>query len=295
VHLLSAGIDHIAGHPLYTSSPIPITTSSGINAPQITEHVFVTLLSLTHHLPALLSWQREHRWGSHSSSGGYFGAVNDLVGKTLGILGYGAIGRQAGRVAKALGMRVLAFTAGPRPTPESRRDNGYIVPGTGDPDGSLPDAWFSGPDARSRREFLRQGIDVLLVAVPLTDDTRHFLAAEEFAILEQPRPAMGGRGAYVVNVARGAIVDHDALLAALKRGLQREQGGLAGASLDVTEPEPLPESSELWSLKNVIVTPHVSGAGSEYKERCVEVMEINLERMERGLPLVNEVRRRRGY
>jgi len=293
-HLLSVGIDHIVGHPLYTSR-IPITTSRGISAPQIAEHVFMTLLGLTHHLPTLLSWQREHRWGSHSTSGGYFGTVNDLVGKTLGILGYGAVGRQAGRVAKALGMRVLVFTAGARPTPESRRDSGYIVPGTGDPDGSVPDAWFSGLDAHSRREFLRQGIDVLLVAVPLTDDTRHFLAAEEFAILERPRPAMGGRGAYVVNIARGPVIDHDALLAALKRGLQREQGGLAGASLDVTEPEPLPETSELWRLRNVIVTPHISSAGSEYKERCIKVMELNLERMERGLPLLNEVCRSRGY
>lgn len=255
----------------------------------------MTLLGLTHHLRTLLAWQRERKWGSHAASGGYFGSVHDLVGKTLGILGYGAIGRQAGRVGKALGMRVLAFTASPRTTEEARRDTGYIVPGTGDADGSVPDRWFSGLDKESRREFLRQGIDVLLVAVPLTDDTRHFLGAEEFEILERPRPGMGGKGAYVVNIARGGIIDHDALIAALKRGLEEEEGGLAGASLDVTEPEPLPESSELWALENVVVTPHVSGVGSEYKERCLEVMEINLERMERGVPLVNEVRRSRGY
>jgi phosphoglycerate dehydrogenase-like enzyme len=295
VHIFSAGIDHLQSTPLYLHSQIPITTSSGIHAPQIAEHIFGTLLSLTHHLPLLRSWQTEHRWGSLEKQGGNFGTVHDLAGKTLGILGYGSIGRQAGRVGSALGMRVLAFTATPKTGAAGRRDSGYIVPRTGDRDGLIPDAWFSGLDAESRRGFLREGIDVLVVAVPLTQQTRHFLSTEEFEILSEPRPGMGGKGAYVINIARGEIIDHDALLVALKRGLSDEAGGLAGASLDVTEPEPLPETSELWDLKNVVVTPHVSGVGSEYVERCMEVLEMNLERLERGEKLVNEVSRRRGY
>ncbi|KAF8244914.1 NAD(P)-binding protein [Wilcoxina mikolae CBS 423.85] len=230
VHLFSSGIDHIVSHPLYTSSKTTITTSSGIHAPQITEHIFGTLLSLTHHIPRLLSWQRQHHWGSHSSSGGRTG----------------------------LGMKVLAYTATPKPTEESRRDRGYIVPHTGDAAGEIPDEWYSGLDAGSRRRFLSQGIDVLVISVPLTPETRHFLGK-------------------------------DALVEALKGG------GLAGASLDVTEPEPLGKDSELWDMENVIITPHVSGVGSEYKERCLEVLEMNLGRMERGEKLVNVVRRGRGY
>ncbi|KAF8535390.1 hypothetical protein BDD12DRAFT_855534 [Trichophaea hybrida] len=288
VHLFSSGIDHIVHHPLYTSSHIPITTSSGIHAPQITEHIFCTLLSLTHHIPLLLSWQRQHHWGSHSTSGGYFSTIHDLCGKTLGILGYGSIGRQAGRVGKALGMKVLAYTATPKPTAEERRDRGYIVPNTGDKKGEIPDGWFSGLDAGSRRRFLGEGIDVLVVSVPLTDETRHFLGKEEFDILSRPRPETG-KGAYVVNIARGAIIDQEALVEVLKGG------GLAGVSLDVTEPEPLEEESELWDMENVIITPHVSGVGSEYKERCLEVLEMNLGRMERGEKLVNVVKRGRGY
>jgi len=185
-------------------------------------------------------------------------------------------------------MRVLAFTATPKPTPESRRDNGYIVPHTGDAEGVLPDAWYSGLDAGSRRRFLAEGIDVLIISVPLTDETRHFLGKEEFEILGRPRPETG-TGAYVVNIARGGIVNQDALIEALKAG------GLAGASLDVTEHEPLPQESELWDMENVVITPHVSGVGSEYKERCLEVLEMNLRRMERGEKLVNVVRRERGY
>lgn len=270
------------------------TTSSGIHAPQITEHVLGTLLALTHHIPQLLEWQRESRWGSHSAAGGYFGTVHDLAQKTIGILGYGAIGRQVGRVAKALGMRVLAYTASPKDTPESRRDESYIVPGTGDLEGTVPDAWFHGLDAVSRRAFLAQGIDVLLVAVPLTPQTLGFLGKEEIEILGRPRPGTG-RGAYVVNIARGPIVDHEALIEGLKKGLEPGLGGLAGASLDVTDPEPLPSSSELWGMKNVIVTPHVSGVGSQYMERCLEVLEINLKRLDAGEKLVNEVRREKGY
>jgi lactate dehydrogenase-like 2-hydroxyacid dehydrogenase len=92
--------------------------------------------------------------------------VADRVGKRVGILGYGSIGRQVARVATAMGMDVIAYTASPRKTPESRRDGGWIVPGTGDPEGVLPSAWYSGKE--DLHEFLRQEIDLLVVGVPLT-------------------------------------------------------------------------------------------------------------------------------
>lgn len=92
----------------------------------------------------------------------------DLVGQRLGILGYGSIGRQAAHVTKAMGMDVLAYTATPKETPESRRDHGFVVPGTGDLEGDYPSAWFSGLDKKSLHHFLDQDLDVLLIAVPLT-------------------------------------------------------------------------------------------------------------------------------
>ncbi|KAL7273336.1 hypothetical protein RUND412_003813 [Rhizina undulata] len=292
VHLFSAGINHIQMHPIYTSTDVTITTSSGIHGPQITEHIFLTILSSTHHLPRMLSWQKSHYWGDHSS---YFSAVQDLVTQRIGILGYGSIGRQTARVAKAFGMSIHAYTASPRPTPESRADKGYIVPGTGDPLGELPDKWFSGMDKTSLHKFLGSGLDVLVIAVPLTADSHHLLSAEEFEILGRPRPH-GAKGAYIVNVSRGGTINHDALIAGLKKGLDPEcEEGIRGASLDVTDPEPLGKESELWELENVVITPHISGVGSSYKERCFEVFLMNLGRMGAGEEMVNVVNRKRGY
>lgn len=194
------------------------------------------------------------------------------------------MGFVAARVAKALGMDIVAFTASPRKTPESKKDRGYIVPSTGDPDGTIPSAWYSGLDKASLHEFLSQDIDILLVSVPLTDSTFHFLGKEEFEIL-------GKKNAFIVNIARGSILVQDELVAALKK----ENGGLRGAALDVTDPEPLDKESELWDLEHVAVTPHVSGIGTAYVNRSFEILEKNLTRLEEGEDLINLVDRKRGY
>ncbi|CZR61213.1 related to glycerate dehydrogenase [Phialocephala subalpina] len=199
---------------------------------------------------------------------------------------HGAIGRQTAKVAKALGMDVIAYTASPRPTPESKKDRGYIVPGTGDEDGLIPSAWYSGLDKASLHNFLKQDIDILLISVPLTPETTHLLGAEEFAIL-------GKTNAFIVNIARGAIIVQDELIKALKK--KPEDGGLRGAALDVTDPEPLPEGSELWDLKNVAVTPHVSGLGTMYANRTFEILERNLGAIESGGKLINVVDKKKGY
>lgn len=181
---------------------------------------------------------------------------------------------------------MLAYTASPRKTPESKKDRGYIVPGTGDPDGVIPSEWYSGLDKASLHTFLKQDIDILLVSVPLTPETRHFIAAEEFEIL-------GKKNAFVVNIARGAILQQDDLIAAVKK--PQSEGGLRGAALDVTDPEPLPADSELWDLHNVAITPHVSGLGTLYAQRSFAILERNLTNLENGDKLINEVSRRKGY
>lgn len=200
----------------------------------------------------------------------------------MGVLGYGAIGRQTAKICAAMGMDVVAYTAGPRTTKGSKRDRGYIVPGTGDEEGLIPSEWFSGLDKGSLHKFLEQDIDVLLIAVPQTAETTHFLGAAEFAIL-------GRKKAFIVNIARGAIIVQDDLIAALKVGTLR------GAALDVTDPEPLPEDSELWGLENVAITPHISGLGVLYAERSFQILERNLGNLERGKGLMNGVDRRKGY
>lgn len=221
-----------------------------------------------------------------------------------GILGYGSIGRQTARLARALGMTVHAYTHRPRPTPESRRDRAWSAPGMGDPDGVLPSKWFSaetgtefpgeegkrhgdGQPKRGLHAFLASGLDLLVVATPLTAQTRGLLGRAEFDVLA--RAARGRRKAFVCNVARGEVVDTPALVAAL------EQGAVRGAAVDVTDPEPLPEHHPLWRAPNVIITPHVSGASTRYFERVLAILEENLRRLGEGAELVNRVDRERGY
>ena len=217
------------------------------------------------------------------------------MGERLAVLGYGSIGRQVARVGKALGMDIIAYTASPRTTPESKHDKGFIVPGTGDPDGSIPSAWYSGLDKQSLHHFLSQDIDHLLISVPLTKETTHFLAEEEFKIL-------GKRNAFITNISRGQIIKQSALLEALQKYADNDPlkrgdggGGLRGAALDVTDPEPLPKDDPLWDAPNCIITPHISGLSAKYVDRAFQVLEVNLDRRERGEKMINVVNRKRGY
>lgn len=194
-----------------------------------------------------------------------------------------------------MGMDVIAYTASPRTTPESKHDRGFIVPGTGDPDGSIPSAWYSGMDKESLHDFLKQDIDLLLISVPLTKETTHFIAEPELEIL-------GKRNAFISNISRGQIIKQPDLLTALKKYKDNDPldggdggGGIRGAALDVTDPEPLPEDDPLWDAPNCIITPHISGLGSAYVDRAFQVLEVNLDRRENGEKLINVVDRKKGY
>ncbi|KAF3217529.1 hypothetical protein TWF191_008505 [Orbilia oligospora] len=255
--ILSAGINHIANTPIYRDTDITITTSNGVHGPQISE----------------------------CFTGN---PIRDLVTQKIGVFSYGSIGRQVGRVAHALGMEVHAYTAHPKPTRESRRDNGYIVPGTGDKEGEFPVKWWSGTGKASFHEFLREGFDVLVFSVPLTDDTRGLMGKKEFEILKETR-----KSPFLVNISRGPIVVTEELEKSLREGV--ENGGLRGAALDVVDPEPLPKEHTLWDAPNVYISPHISGAGVTYFERCLDIVAINLKLRAEGKGLINVVDRKRGY
>jgi phosphoglycerate dehydrogenase-like enzyme len=262
---------------IFKETNIPFATASGIHGPQISEWFILTLLTFNHSYDDLYESRKKQLWDPSKGTN-----VQDLVGQRLGVLGYGSIGRQAARVARAIGMDVIAYTASPRNTPESRKDNGFIVPGTGDPDGSIPSQWFSGTDKESLHNFLRQDIDVLLVGVPLTAATRHLLSTEEFSILSKKK-------AFISNIARGPIIDSTALRIAL------EEAKLRGAALDVTDPEPLPENDPLWKAPNLFISPHISGHSNSYTDRGFQVLETNLERRAKGEKLINVIDRKKGY
>ncbi|KAI0020482.1 D-isomer specific 2-hydroxyacid dehydrogenase [Xylariomycetidae sp. FL0641] len=278
VQLPSAGADKWPGHPTYEDKNVVFCTANGIHAPQIANWVMSAWLSHEHHLMHYAAQMKTGTWDKPNHLD-----VNDSPGMRMGILGYGAIGRQCARLATAMGMEVYAYTRNPRPTAESRRDDSYVVPGTGDPAGSLPARWFHGADRASVDAFLGQDLDVLVVSLPLTAETRHLLGPAQFAILGRHRRT------FVANLARGGHVDQAALVAAL------EAGQVRGAALDVADPEPLPPDHPLWRAPNLLITPHVSWKSRRCFDRLLDILELNLRNMAAGKPLINLVNRQLHY
>ncbi len=266
--LHSAGIDHVAIDPLLQQG-VMVTTSSGIHATPIAEYVLASMLAHRWQVPLWTRCQREHRWPSGRWD---LFARPELRDSTVGILGYGSIGREVGRLAQAFGMRVLALRRS-----AGRQDEGYSVQRTGDPKGAIPARFFQ---PEQLRDLLAES-DYVVVAMPSTPDTYHMLGEAE---LRAMKPT-----AYLVNIARGPIIDEAVLIRALT------EGWIAGAGLDVFEEEPLPEDSPLWDLDNALLTPHVAGFSPRYDERAVDLFAVNLARYLAGEPLLNRVDRERGY
>ena len=269
VQLHSAGINQLAGHPILQSD-IFITTSSGIHAVPIGEFSITMMLALARRVPRMVRMQDagiwpEQRWTT-------FQAV-ELRGKTLGVVGYGSIGREVARIAKhAFAMRVLAMTYS-----NTHADRGYAEPNVGDPEGQLPDAWFN---RDGLMEMLGQS-DFVLISAPLTDKTRGMVGEAQLRAIKST--------AFIVNIARGEIIDETALVRALR------ENWIAGAGLDVFAHEPLPADSPLWKLDNAILAPHVSADTPHYDDRVVDLFAENLRRFLRGDQLLNLVNRQRGY
>ncbi len=269
IQLHSAGADHLPQW-LRTQREIVVTTASGIHAVPMAEYTFMIILAFTRRLTLMLEYQRRAEWPENRWNLFANGELRDM---TLGVVGYGSIGREIGRLGKAFGMRLLAM----RKRGGKREDFGYVVPGTGDPEGRLPDAWYT-PD--TLLEMLPQ-CDVVVNVLPLTPETYHFFGEQEFRAMKST--------AYFINIGRGKTVDEGALVRAL------QEGWIAGAGLDVFEEEPLPGDSPLWRMKNVILSPHVSAFSTRYDDRAVELFATNLERYLRGEPLFNVYNPALGY
>lgn len=261
VALSSAGAEHVVEQPWARAPHAPIiTTANGVHAVPISEHVFSGMLLWARRWPEMLELQREHRW----PEGSFYS--NELVGReldgaTLLIVGLGAIGRRVATLGRAFGMRTLA----------TRRS---ASSGASDPD----------VDALYPMEQLDEALEqanYIVLAVPSTPETQGLINAERLA---HARP-----GALLVNIARGAVVDEPALLAALR------EGRLGGAVLDVAAQEPLPPDSPLWTAPNVIISPHMSGRSVRYSERLTDLMLDNIARYRDGRPLRNVVEVARGY
>lgn len=265
-----AGVENELNHPLFEEGKVFFSSLSGANARQTAEHVLTMMMALGHNLPEFGALQSERVWMEDK---GKKYSPREINSSTVGIIGYGSIGRQVARLVTGMGAEVLA----------TKRDAmapahyGYSAEDVGDPDGDLFTRLYP-PEAM--RSMLKE-CDFVVVCVPKTSDTAGLVGNKELAAMKKT--------AYLVDVSRGGVVDQDALLAAL------EHKKIEGAALDVFEDEPLPEDSALWETPNVIITPHIAGFSSKYAVRANELFLENLGRYLSGQVLLNLVRKDRGY
>jgi phosphoglycerate dehydrogenase-like enzyme len=250
IQISSAGVDRLPDDVL--ASGVTITSASGIHAVPIAEYVLAYMLYFAKSLPTALENKQASRWQSF--------VAQELYGATLGIVGIGAIGQNVARIAKAFGMRVIAIKRSVNGERSELAEE--VLPPT-----ALP--------------YLLAESDYVLLSLPATGQTRGLIGEAELRAMK--------RSAYLINIARGTIIDPDALLTALK------EQWIAGAALDVTSPEPLPPNSELWTLPNVLVTPHITPATYRYVDRLVGLFCDNLRRYLDGQPLLNVFDPGKGY
>jgi phosphoglycerate dehydrogenase-like enzyme len=258
VQLTSAGADRLIDSDVVRAAGVTVTTASGLHATPISEYVIGAMIAFAKGLPRAIKAQEERQWRPFWPQ--------ELEGTTVAVLGLGAIGRRVAELSKALGMRVL----GVRRSAEKRMSGVE----TGEPavDELYPPAQL--------REVLEQS-DYVVLAVPLTAESHHMIGETELRAMKP--------NSVIVNIARGAVIDQAALVRALK------EGWIAGAALDVTDPEPLPPDNDLWDAPNVLITPHISGGTPRYMDRAVEIFCDNLRRYLNGEPLRNVVDPDRGY
>jgi glyoxylate/hydroxypyruvate reductase len=249
IHVIGAGVDHL--QPLdWVPENVVVTTSSGAHVPKAGELIACALLMLNNDIPLHITNQRSHTWSEwHSSC---------ISGKTVAVIGVGALGGEGARQAKLLGLHVRGVRR--NRTAHVHVDEMY---GPEEIDQAVADAHF------------------LLVSAALTPATSGLITGARLDLLAP--------GAGVINVARAGVIDYDALVARLSAG------SLGGAVLDVFDPEPVPADSPLWDCPRLIMTPHVALDALDYTDRVLAIFAENLALLNDGRPLRNQVQREQGY
>ena len=265
-----AGINHAVDEPIMQQGRVLATTLSGAAASKIAEYVVMMLLNLGLRFSEMMAAQRKAEWPGERWE--RF-KPHELRDSTVGIVGYGSIGRQVARLLQPFGAKVLAT----KRDVMHPADSGYMPEGWGDPSGDLVLRLYP---IEALRSMVKE-CDFVVVSLQLTSKTRNLFGAEVFAAMKP--------GAYLVDVSRGGIIDNAALLEALK------ERKIAGAALDVFPKEPLPGDSPLWKMPNVFVTPHIAGVSPHYDERAVELFAENLRRFLADEELLNLYRPELGY
>jgi phosphoglycerate dehydrogenase-like enzyme len=262
MQLGTVGYEHLR-HLGMADRAVRVCNARGVFETAIAEWALAMMINLTRDLRSMIRNQGHGKWERPAQF------QREIRGQVVGLWGYGGIGRETARLAKACGMAVHVlsrFGVGPR-------RNTYTLPGTGDPDGILPDRVFT----TGQEQAFLSGLDFLMLASPRTARTAGIIGAAELQALPPT--------AFVLNPARGHLIQEQALLAALR------EGWIAGAALDTHYAFPLPADHPLWSFPNVIMTPHISGAekSQHFLGRIWEVFVQNVERYLAGRPLLNEL------
>lgn len=252
MHTLSAGLDN-ALFPGLVESPVVVTNARGVFSDALGEFAMGAMLFFAKDIRRLVRNQLAGVWEPFD--------VVAISGQTVGIVGYGDIGRAVASRAYAMGMKVLAL----RRRPELSREDAYV-------------AQMFGPD--QKREMLAQS-DYVVVTMPLTPESRGLIGQGEFEVMKPT--------AVLINIGRGPVVDEAALIRAI------EQKRIRGAALDVFDVEPLPPGHPFYQLENVLLSPHSADNTADSKERSMRVFLENFERFRRGEPLVNVINKKLGY
>lgn len=256
---------------LVEKADLVLTTMSGAVSSTVAEYAVMMVLSMGHGLPELIGMQENTEWPEDSKS--RFSPPCEIRGSTVGIVGYGSVGREIARLLYPFGVTILAT----KRDAMNPRDSGYVSEGLGDPEGNYFHRLYP---IQALSSMLKE-CDFVIVTLPYTDMTSGIIGKEELDVMKPT--------AYLINIGKGGIVQEDALLSALQENI------IAGAVLDVFESEPLIPESPFWNLPNVIVTPHIAGATSQYNDRAMELFMINLKRYLSGAPVFNRFDIKRGY
>lgn len=242
---------------------IDATNAAGVFDVPIAEWCVAMMVALARDFPTLIHHQAACIWDRDSRF------QKEIRGSTVGFWGYGGLARETARLSIALGMRVHVMARGRL----RNRSDSFVLPGTGDPEGALPDQVFT---TDQWEEFLG-GLDYLVMALPLTDSTRGICDENHLRALP--------RSAFILNPARGPLIVEKPLVDGLR------EGWFAGAALDTHYAYPLPSDHPLWKLPNVILTPHISGStGSPgYVDRVRQILKINAGQFAKGAPLLNRI------
>ncbi|MFN0106942.1 MAG: D-2-hydroxyacid dehydrogenase [Bryobacteraceae bacterium] len=252
VHSLSAGLESIL-FPALAESTVPMTNGRGVFKESLGEFVVASILHFAKDLRRMVRSQEAGKWEPYT--------VEMVAGKTLGVIGYGEIGRAAAVRAHALGMKIHVIRRRPQLSEE--------------------DPIVAKSFSVAERGEMMAGVDYLLVAAPLTGETRGLVGEKE---LRGMKPS-----AVVMNCGRGPVIDEAALIQALR------EGTIKGAALDVFDKEPLPEGHAFWGLSNVLLSPHCADHTATWTDEAMQFFLENLRRFQEGEPLLNLVDKKSGY